>query len=138
MNQYILLPLPVETIPEALAPGHHASNRTCGQADSKNGDHGHSFGITGVFSLRASGPASENPPGRHVLAYPAPEVIMQFAPAVQSPPPPHAEHRPLLHSFDSGAECSLAHWLEVSYLVEHEEDVLEGYLVEDSCFVVNR
>jgi len=61
---------------------------------------------------------------------------MQFSPAIPSPP---SKRRPLLDSFDSGHECSLDHWLELSWLVEQEEvDELAGYLVEDSCFVVTR
>ena len=43
-----------------------------------------------------------------------------------------AEGRPYLVSFDSGHECSLEHWLEVSWLVEHEEDELKTYVFEDS------
>jgi hypothetical protein len=45
-----------------------------------------------------------------------------------------AERRPYLVSFDSGHECSLEHWLEVSWLVEHEEDDLDTYVFED-CLV---
>ena len=58
---------------------------------------------------------------------------MQDSPAIPSPPP-QAERRPFLVSFDSGHECSLEHWLEVSWLVEHEEDELDGYVFED-CLV---
>jgi hypothetical protein len=57
---------------------------------------------------------------------------MQYSPITQSPQPPPAERRPYLVSFDSGHECSLEHWLEVSWLVEHEEDELEMYVFEDS------
>jgi hypothetical protein len=46
--------------------------------------------------------------------------------------PVPAERRPYLVSFDSGHECSLEHWLEVSWLVEHEEDELSTYVFEDS------
>ena len=57
---------------------------------------------------------------------------MQFSPAISSPQPPSSERRPYLVSFDSGHECSLEHWLEVSWLVEHEEDELKTYVFEDS------
>jgi len=57
---------------------------------------------------------------------------MQFSPTVPPPPSqPLAEQRPFLVSFDSGREFSLDHWLEVSWLVEHQEDELEGYVFED-------
>jgi hypothetical protein len=46
--------------------------------------------------------------------------------------PVSAEHRPHLVSFDSGHECSLEHWLEVSWLVEREEDELSAYVFEDT------
>jgi len=35
--------------------------------------------------------------------------------------PPEAQSKPLVCSFDSGQECSLAHWLEVRRLVELAE-----------------
>jgi hypothetical protein len=44
----------------------------------------------------------------------------------------------MLHSFDSGPECSLDHWIEISWLVEREEDEIFGYLLEDSSFVATR
>ena len=56
---------------------------------------------------------------------------MQLSPTISSPQPP-ADRRPYLVSFDSGHECSLEHWLEVSWLVEHEEDELKAYVFEDS------
>lgn len=59
---------------------------------------------------------------------------MQYSSAPPSPPPIPAERRPCLVSFDSGHECSLEHWLEVSWLVEHEEDELSTYVFED-CLV---
>ena len=64
---------------------------------------------------------------------------MQYTPAIPTPPSQQSKRRPFLVSFDSGHECSLDHWLELSWLVEHEEaDELAGYLVEDTCFVVTR
>jgi len=64
---------------------------------------------------------------------------MKFSPVISSSPSQQTKRRPLLDSFDSGHECSLDHWLELSWLVEQEEvDELAGYLVEDSCFVVTR
>jgi hypothetical protein len=66
---------------------------------------------------------------------------MQYSPALPSPPStaslpptPQALRRPFLVSFDSGHECSLEHWLEVTWLVEHEEDELVGYVFED-CLI---
>jgi hypothetical protein len=61
---------------------------------------------------------------------------MQYSLTTPSSPPRPAERRPFLFSFDSGRECSLEHWLEVSWLVEHEEDELEGYVFED-CLVTH-
>jgi hypothetical protein len=64
---------------------------------------------------------------------------MQYSPNIPSPSSPQSTRRPFLVSFDSGHECSLDHWVELSWLVEHEEDEeLTGYLVEDSCFVVTK
>ncbi len=61
---------------------------------------------------------------------------MQYSPTTPSQPVP-AERRPYLASFDSGHECSLEHWLEVSWLVIHEdEEELEGYVFED-CLVTH-
>jgi hypothetical protein len=65
---------------------------------------------------------------------PLAEGSMQYSPSTPSNPPFPAERRPFLASFDSGHECSLDHWLEVSWLVEHEEDELDGYVFED-CLV---
>ncbi len=59
---------------------------------------------------------------------------MQSSPSTSSNPPLAAERRPFLVSFDSGHECSLEHWQEVSWLVEHEKDELDGYVFED-CLV---
>jgi hypothetical protein len=60
---------------------------------------------------------------------------MQYSPTTSSFQPVPAERRPYLVSFDSGHECSLEHWLEVSWLVKHEEEEeLEGYVFED-CLV---
>jgi hypothetical protein len=60
---------------------------------------------------------------------------MQYS-SIASPKPIPAERRPYLVSFDSGHECSLEHWLEVSWLVKHEEEELEGYVFED-CLVTH-
>ena len=60
---------------------------------------------------------------------------MQYSPTI--PPPPalaQPENKPLLTSFDSGREFSLDHWLEVSWLVERQQDELQGYVFED-CLV---
>jgi len=59
---------------------------------------------------------------------------MQYSLTVPVSLPLPAERRPFLVSFDSGHECSLEHWLELSWLVEHEDDELEGYVFED-CLV---
>lgn len=57
---------------------------------------------------------------------------MQYSPTTSLSEPLPAERRPYLVSFDSEHECSLEHWLEVSWLVKHEEDELESYVFEDS------
>ena len=60
---------------------------------------------------------------------------MQYSPTIPEPPPlTNVEHRPFLTSFDSGPEFSLDHWLEVSRLVEREQEELKGYVFED-CLV---
>ena len=46
---------------------------------------------------------------------------MQHTTALVSVPNPATQNKPLLTSFDSGQECSLEHWLEVTCLVEREE-----------------
>ena len=46
---------------------------------------------------------------------------MHHSTAIASVPHPADQHKPLLTSFDSGQECSLEHWLEVTCLVEREE-----------------
>jgi hypothetical protein len=56
---------------------------------------------------------------------------MQYSPTIPSVPPRQAEHQPFLVSFDSSREFSLDHWVEVSWLVERQEDELEGYVFED-------
>jgi hypothetical protein len=61
---------------------------------------------------------------------------MQHLRTAPSTQPLSAERRPYLVSFDSGHECSLEHWLEVSWLVIHEEEELEGYVFED-CLVTH-
>jgi hypothetical protein len=57
---------------------------------------------------------------------------MQYSPIVPALQHLPAERRPYLVSFDSGHECSVEHWLEVSWLVKHEDEELEGYVFEDS------
>ena len=55
--------------------------------------------------------------------------------------PPQTQGKPNLSTYDSGHECSLAHWLEVCRLVElAERDDLEskGYVFDDSLLVPNR
>jgi hypothetical protein len=49
------------------------------------------------------------------------EDAMQNSNASVSVPHPAVQNKPLLTSFDSGQECSLEHWLEVTCLVEREE-----------------
>jgi hypothetical protein len=46
---------------------------------------------------------------------------MQHSTAFASVPHPATQNKPLLTSLDSGQECSLEHWLEVTCLVEQEE-----------------
>jgi len=46
---------------------------------------------------------------------------MQHTTALVTVPHPATQNKPLLTSFDSGQECSLEHWLEVTCLVEREE-----------------
>jgi hypothetical protein len=46
---------------------------------------------------------------------------MQHSTASASVPHPTKQNKPLLTSLDSGHECSLEHWLEVTCLVEREE-----------------
>lgn len=57
---------------------------------------------------------------------------MQYSPTL---PTPHVvsqlEDRPSLVSFDSAREFSLDHWMEVSWLVEQQQDEFEGYVFED-------
>jgi len=63
---------------------------------------------------------------------------MQQAYSFPLAPQPQPFPRPLLRSFDSGPECSLDHWIEISWLVERADEELEGYLLEDTCFVGSR
>jgi hypothetical protein len=44
--------------------------------------------------------------------------------------------KPLLTSYDSGEECSLAHLVELVRLIESEDRELEGYLLDDTCLHV--
>jgi len=46
---------------------------------------------------------------------------MQHSTALASVPHPKRQNKPILTSLDSGQECSLEHWLEVTCLVEREE-----------------
>jgi hypothetical protein len=51
-----------------------------------------------------------------------------------------AQGKPCLNSYDSGQECSLAHWLEVCRLievVETEDRELKGYVFDESCLLVS-
>lgn len=62
---------------------------------------------------------------------------MLYSPTIPTSQPVPVDRRPHLVSFDSGHECSLEHWLEVSWLVKHEEEEeLEGYVFED-CLVIH-
>ena len=61
---------------------------------------------------------------------------MQYSPTTPSSQLLPADRRPYLVSFDSGHECSLEHWLEVSWLVKNEDEELEGYVFED-CLVTH-
>ncbi len=74
----------------------------------------------------------EKTPEMTISPPPFPEVYMQYSPTISTPVPvPPPEHRPFLVSFDSAREFSLEHLVEVSWLVEHQEDELEGYVFED-------
>ena len=58
---------------------------------------------------------------------------MQYSPTISMlPSQPIGEQRPVLLSLDSGREFSLDHYVEVAWLVERQEDELEGYVFEDS------
>jgi hypothetical protein len=46
---------------------------------------------------------------------------MQHSTAFASVPHPVTQNKPLLTSHDSGQECSLEHWLEVTCMVERAE-----------------
>ena len=53
--------------------------------------------------------------------------------------PPQVQGKPGLSSYDSGQECSLAHWLEVRRLVElaeRDNRELQGYVFDDSLLVL--
>lgn len=62
---------------------------------------------------------------------------MQQAQSFPLAPHPQPIPKPLLLSLDSGTECSLDHWIEISWLVEREDEEIEGYLLEDSCFLAS-
>jgi hypothetical protein len=58
---------------------------------------------------------------------------MQHSTAFVSVPHPAIENKPLLTSLDSGQECSLEHWLEVTCMVEREEsdlDIIELFVMQ--------
>jgi hypothetical protein len=57
---------------------------------------------------------------------------MQYSPTISAPPQPIAEHRPFLVSLDSAHEFSVDHLVNVAWLIEHQDDDLEGYVFEDS------
>ena len=60
---------------------------------------------------------------------------MAYSPTLSSAAPvPQPEAKPFLASFDSAPEFSPDHLLEVRWLVEHEDDELEGYVFED-CLI---
>jgi hypothetical protein len=51
---------------------------------------------------------------------------------------PQPQGKPKLTSYDSGQECSFAHWLEVRRLVEladREDPESKGYVFDDSLLV---
>jgi hypothetical protein len=53
--------------------------------------------------------------------------------------PPPSQGKPLLNSYDSSQECSLAHWLEVCRLVkivEIEDREQKGCVFDDSLVSV--
>jgi hypothetical protein len=55
--------------------------------------------------------------------------------------PPQAQGKPNPSSYDSGQECSIAHWLEVCRLVElaeRDDRELKGYVFDDSCLLVSK
>ena len=89
--------------------------------------------MTCVFSYGSRAPhLPEKIPETTLPITPFPEVYMQSSPTNPSPTPvAQAERRPFLVSFDSGREFSLDHWMEVSWLVERQQDELEGYIFED-------
>ena len=60
---------------------------------------------------------------------------MQPSPALESVRQLHPEIH--LASLDSGQERGLDHWLEISWLVEKEEDDLKGYLFDDRCLLIS-
>lgn len=52
----------------------------------------------------------------------------------------HEQARPHLSTYDSGQECSLAHWLEVCRLVEtaeRDDSQMKGYVFDDECLLVS-
>lgn len=49
---------------------------------------------------------------------------------------PQTESKPVLISFDSSQEFSLAHLLELYTLVEREDSELKGYVFDDECLGV--
>jgi hypothetical protein len=57
---------------------------------------------------------------------------MQYSSAIAAPPQPIGELRPFLNSLDSGHEFSVEHLVNVAWLIEHQDDELEGYVFEDS------
>ena len=60
---------------------------------------------------------------------------MLNSPVFTSTRPIQADSRPHLISYDSGPECSIEHWKEISWFVQHEDDELEGYLFTDDSEV---
>jgi hypothetical protein len=66
------------------------------------------------------------------------EASMDYFSPVASALSPQTRNKPLACSIDSGQECTLDHWIEITWLEEREDDELAGYLFEDSCFVGSR
>ena len=66
-------------------------------------------------------------------------MTYSVAPDLAAPLQPQG--KPSLTSYDSGQECSLAHWLEVCRLVEtveRDDCELKGYVFDDSCLLVSK
>ena len=65
---------------------------------------------------------------------------MPYSVVPDSVAPPQTQGKPNLSSYDSGQECSIAHWMEVCRLVElaeRDDRELKGYVFDDSCLLVS-